>query len=400
MEQITKQLFKLVNVIKITELHPDDAIEAELLLVTVAAGPGKRSEVIELVGVFDGKIVDVGAGRVDRDAGRPSRSAQRPGGTAAPLRHHRTATHGPGGVAQAGPSNWAPFAAHWKGRLRPHMAATVYYEKDADPGLVSGRKVAGIELRLPGSRPRPHSAGLGRRRAGGAARRVVVGSQSRCRGPARYLGGRGRDRGGRDHDPGPRYRSAGHLPSSVDRTGTSSPATRIFFAHGFNVRFGLIPPPAGVDVAMVAPKGPGHLVRGRTYEGGGGVPALIAVEQDAHGEGPRAGAVVRGRPRSHPGRGPGDDLRGGDRDRPLRRAGGAVRGADVADSGGIRDSCRRRLPARVRLLRVPARGQTDRRSHVRKWHCRQALFDFGPPRNTAIADPRSPRRSTTRSCRR
>src|SRR5689334_16908476 len=57
----------------------------------------------------------------------------------------------------------------------------------------------------------------------------------------------------------------------------------LFFAHGFNVRFGLIPPPAGVDVAMVAPKGPGHLVR-RTYEGGGGVPALIAVAQDATGK--------------------------------------------------------------------------------------------------------------------
>ncbi|MFV0523093.1 MAG: ketol-acid reductoisomerase [Acidimicrobiales bacterium] len=56
----------------------------------------------------------------------------------------------------------------------------------------------------------------------------------------------------------------------------------LFFAHGFNIRFGLIEPPAGVDVCMVAPKGPGHLVR-RTYVEGGGVPCLIAVEQDATG---------------------------------------------------------------------------------------------------------------------
>lgn len=56
----------------------------------------------------------------------------------------------------------------------------------------------------------------------------------------------------------------------------------LFFAHGFNIRFGLITPPAGVDVAMVAPKGPGHLVR-RTYVEGGGVPCLIAVENDATG---------------------------------------------------------------------------------------------------------------------
>jgi acetolactate synthase I/III small subunit len=58
-EQITKQLFKLVNVVKITELHPDDAVERELLLATVAVGPDKRSEVIELVGLFEGKIIDV-----------------------------------------------------------------------------------------------------------------------------------------------------------------------------------------------------------------------------------------------------------------------------------------------------------------------------------------------------
>jgi acetolactate synthase-1/3 small subunit len=58
-EQITKQLFKLVNVVKITELHPDDAVERELLLATLAAGPEKRSELIELVGIFEGKIVDV-----------------------------------------------------------------------------------------------------------------------------------------------------------------------------------------------------------------------------------------------------------------------------------------------------------------------------------------------------
>ncbi len=54
------------------------------------------------------------------------------------------------------------------------------------------------------------------------------------------------------------------------------------FAHGFNIRFKRIRPPKGVDVIMIAPKGPGHLVR-RTYTEGGGVPALIAVEQDATG---------------------------------------------------------------------------------------------------------------------
>src|SRR5437588_1907018 len=57
----------------------------------------------------------------------------------------------------------------------------------------------------------------------------------------------------------------------------------LFFGHGFNIRFGYIKPPAGVDVAMVAPKGPGHLVR-REFSDGKGVPCLIAVEQDASGK--------------------------------------------------------------------------------------------------------------------
>jgi ketol-acid reductoisomerase len=56
----------------------------------------------------------------------------------------------------------------------------------------------------------------------------------------------------------------------------------LFFAHGFNIRFGYVKPPAGVDVCMVAPKGPGHLVR-REYTAGRGVPVLVAVEQDATG---------------------------------------------------------------------------------------------------------------------
>jgi ketol-acid reductoisomerase len=56
----------------------------------------------------------------------------------------------------------------------------------------------------------------------------------------------------------------------------------LFFAHGFNIHYGQIDPPAGVDVCMVAPKSPGHLVR-RTYVEGNGVPALVAVERDPSG---------------------------------------------------------------------------------------------------------------------
>jgi ketol-acid reductoisomerase len=61
------------------------------------------------------------------------------------------------------------------------------------------------------------------------------------------------------------------------------PGKALFFAHGFNVHFNQIVAPKDVDVVMVAPKGPGHLVR-RVYEEGGGVPCLVAVQQDATGQ--------------------------------------------------------------------------------------------------------------------
>ena len=64
--------------------------------------------------------------------------------------------------------------------------------------------------------------------------------------------------------------------------GKMKPGSALAFAHGLNIHFGLIDPPADVDVIMIAPKGPGHTVRGE-YQRGGGVPCLIAVHQDATG---------------------------------------------------------------------------------------------------------------------
>src|SRR5438270_12700384 len=60
------------------------------------------------------------------------------------------------------------------------------------------------------------------------------------------------------------------------------PGKTLMFAHGFNIRFGTIKPPAAVDVSMIAPKAPGHRVR-EVFTEGGGTPALLAVEQDATG---------------------------------------------------------------------------------------------------------------------
>ena len=98
----------------------------------------------------------------------------------------------------------------------------------------------------------------------------------------------------------------------------------LLFAHGFAIHFGQIEPPPGVDVGMVAPKGPGHLVR-RQYEEGSGVPCLMAVHQDATGNAhdlvlAYASGIGGGRAGGHR-----DDLQGRVRDRPLRRAGGPLR---------------------------------------------------------------------------
>ena len=74
LEQIVKQLFKLVNVVKISELAPSDSTERELLLATVQADSARRSDVIELVGIFEGTIVDVGHDEVTvMLAGSPSK---------------------------------------------------------------------------------------------------------------------------------------------------------------------------------------------------------------------------------------------------------------------------------------------------------------------------------------
>ena len=71
------------------------------------------------------------------------------------------------------------------------------------------------------------------------------------------------------------------------------------FAHGFNIRFGTIAPPADVDVSMIAPKAPGHRVR-EVFEEGEGTPALLAVHQDASGKAQGDGARLRARASAAP----------------------------------------------------------------------------------------------------
>ena len=161
------------------------------------------------------------------------------------------------------------------------MPVTIYYDDDADLALIEGRKVAVLGY---GSQGHAHARNL---RSSGVDVRVGLreGSSSKAKAEGAGLPVRSVADASAEADlimillPDTEQASvyeneiAPHL----------SQGDALFFAHGFNIRFKLITPPPGVDVAMVAPKGPGHLVR-RTYEEGGGVPSLVAVAQDASGK--------------------------------------------------------------------------------------------------------------------
>ena len=158
--------------------------------------------------------------------------------------------------------------------------ATVFYEKDADRSKIAGRKVAVLGY---GSQGHAHALNL---KESGVDVRVGLREGSSSRAKA--------------EEAGLRVMTNAEATAEADVVMMLLPDTEIadvyaadvapnlnegdalFFAHGFNVRFGYVQAPAGVDVALAAPKGPGHLVR-RTYTEGGGVPCLIAVAQDATG---------------------------------------------------------------------------------------------------------------------
>src|SRR5580704_12531114 len=159
--------------------------------------------------------------------------------------------------------------------------ANVYYAKDADPGLIAGRKVAIVGY---GSQGHAHAQNLA---DSGVDVRVALrdGSSSKSKAEAAGLRVTSVEDAAREADLVmillPDTEQASVYTESI--APNLSPGDAVFFAHGFNIRFGLITPDPGLDVGMVAPKGPGHLVR-RTYVEGGGVPSLIAVSQDPSGK--------------------------------------------------------------------------------------------------------------------
>jgi ketol-acid reductoisomerase len=158
--------------------------------------------------------------------------------------------------------------------------ATIYYESDCDPSLLEGKRIAVIGYGSQG-----HAHALNNHDSGNT---VVVGARPDSRAWSAATA---------DGLPVETVADAtaqsdivmvlvpDHIQAGLYRDEIAPnlrPGSMLMFAHGFNIRFGAITPAPELDVAMIAPKGPGHLVR-RQYVEGIGVPGLIAVHQDATG---------------------------------------------------------------------------------------------------------------------
>lgn len=158
--------------------------------------------------------------------------------------------------------------------------ATLYHDEDADLSIIQNKKVAVIGY---GSQGHAHALSL---RDSGVDVRIGLkaGSKSQAKAEAEGLRVLSVADAVKEADVvmflAPDHVQRGIYKESIEPN--LKPGAALFFGHGFNIRFGYVKPPANVDVCMVAPKGPGHLVR-REYVAGRGVPVIVAVEQDATG---------------------------------------------------------------------------------------------------------------------
>ena len=254
------------------------------------------------------------------------------------------------------------------------MTANVYYADAADPSLIRGKKVAVIGY---GSQGHGHALNL---KDSGVEVCVGLrdGSSSVAKAESQGLTvksiGDAAEWADVDHDPRPRHGAEGDLRRAHRA------------AHGAGQGAGVRP---RVQRALRAHRAAGGRRRDHGRPEGPRPPRAADVHggrrralpdrggpgRQRQGQGHRP--VVRRRHRRHARRRHRDDVPGGDRDRPVRRAGRPLRRPHPARPGRVRDADRGRLRARDGVLRVPPRGEADRRPDVRGGHRRDALLDLG-----------------------
>ena len=161
------------------------------------------------------------------------------------------------------------------------MAVTIYHEQDANPELIQSKKIAVIGY---GSQGHAHALNL---KDSGCDVRIGLREGSKSWQAAEEAGLKVMTVADAAKEAdlimilAPDEKQAEIYEQSIAPNLNSGDT--LAFAHGFNIHFGYIKPPADVDVIMIAPKGPGHMVR-RVYQEGAGVPCLICAEQDASGQ--------------------------------------------------------------------------------------------------------------------
>ena len=298
-EQMEKQLYRLIDVLKVQDLPQAGVIEHELALIKVRATNHNRSEIIKIVELYKGRILDVSGDALVVEHSGPEQEIDSlialMGGFGI-KELVRT-----GAVAMLRGSNAIEHRQHPEGRRRAGtprggselMGARMYYDNDADPGALAGPDGRRHRLRLPGPRPCPQPQGVGRRGRGRPAPRVAAPRD-------------GRRRPGSGAESRDAVRGADVVmilvPDTAQKALYDAEIAPNLRPGAADVRPRLQHPlradrsAGGVDVGMVAPKGPGHLVR-RVYVEGGGVPALVRGPPRRVRNGARAHARLRPRHR-------------------------------------------------------------------------------------------------------
>ena len=249
LSQIEKQVRKLEDVVDIKVLKDGESVYRELIMVKLRANASQRGEIISVADIFRAKIVDV-----EEDS----------------LIIELTGTQ----------SKLEAFLNLLRG-YKEMAEAKIYYQEDCNLSLLEGKTIAIIGY---GSQGHAHALNL---KESGC--NVVIGlyegsrswAKAEAQGFEVYTAAEAAKKADiimiliNDEKQAALYKN--------DIEPNREEGNMLMFAHGFNIHFGQIVPPANVDVTMIAPKAPGHTVRSE-YQVGKGTPCLVAVEQDYTGK--------------------------------------------------------------------------------------------------------------------